>query len=102
MRKSFEESFRKINDHTLWFDKYSQAIGDWAQENQEPEEEEVVSTTTSQPTTISKKQTSSPVPGADSSSTTTPKPSSATSNVQNSLTILQFTVIALLVKTYIF
>jgi hypothetical protein len=101
VRKSFDESFAKISDHTLWFDKYSQIIDEWAQNNQEPMISEPSSTTTQATSTSEQEKTTVHSVTTTPSSTNTTKPSSATSNVQNSLTILQFTAITLLVKTYI-
>lgn len=101
VRQSFDESFKKVNDHQLWLENYSQEISQWVLENQEPviEDTNTTATTTKTITSTTKiESTVSPVIVIEPSSTVIPEPSSATLNVQNGLTVLLFAVTLSLVK----
>ncbi|XP_022165263.1 aminopeptidase N-like [Myzus persicae] len=100
VRPTFENSYKVVEYNLEWFNSYSDGINQWASQYGEKEPEIETTTLTPPPVTAAPTgRTVSPV--TSRLPTTTSAPSSATLNAYSSLVILQLTVFAVFIKTYL-
>ncbi|VVC40908.1 Hypothetical protein CINCED_3A014501 [Cinara cedri] len=97
VKKSFDKSYKQVNQNLVWFNAFSPEISQWSFVNKD-----APTTVSPAPTTppTSPASTAHPAPSTPPATTIKPKRSSATSNTHSSLIILLLTVFTVLFIKY--